>query len=82
MKIQEEGRPVRHIINWMNSPFYKRAKYLFHMSEQHYPLPYSFNITISVALVADVKDIKIHTDLILISSDISSTHTNIPTGKL
>jgi len=62
MKIQEEGRPVKHIINWMNPPVYKRAKYLVLMSEQHDPLPSSFNVKILVALVADLKDIKFHAD--------------------
>jgi hypothetical protein len=50
MKIQEEGCPVRHIMNWINSPVYKRTKYLVHMSDQNDPLPNSVDITISVAL--------------------------------
>ena len=76
-KIHKKDIPLRPIISLINSPTYFLAKILYEVLKDNLNTPIS-HINNSFELKEKIKDIIIDDDHILISLDVSSLFTNIP----
>jgi hypothetical protein len=81
-KIHKDSTPVRPVINWKQAPAYKLAKFLSQLLQTHVPLPNTFNVKNSTHLMNDLKEIPYQQDIQLVSFDIESMYSNIPTNEL
>jgi hypothetical protein len=62
IKLHKEGKPIRPIVNWKNSPGYKIATYLAKQLKNTIHLPNVFNIQNSEKLIHNLKETNIQTN--------------------
>ena len=82
IKVHKPDSPIRPVINWTNAPAYKIAKQLVKILNTHIPLPFVYNITNTIHLLTDLREIPCSNNLCFASFDISNMYTNIPTNQI
>jgi hypothetical protein len=82
IKLHKHNTPIRPIINWINAPAYKLAKYLTTTLHKHLQLPYTYNVENTISLITDLQTIEINENTRLCSFDIENMYTNIPKSNL
>lgn len=77
-KIHKENLPLRPIVSFIGSPTYKVSKYLSNFLKHAFQLD-SYHTKNSFELVAELQGVIIPENYILVSLDVVSLFTNIPT---
>jgi len=57
IKIHKADSPITPIVNWKNAPAYRLTKMLSKKLGIYIPLPYTFNVKITIQLMKDLLDI-------------------------
>ena len=78
IKLHKTGMPIRPVINNINGPTYKLAKFLAKIITSYLPLQHQYNIKNSIDLAHDLKNITIKDEYQMISFDIKDLYVNIP----
>jgi hypothetical protein len=72
------GNPIRPVVNNINAPNYKLAKFLTKNLKAYIQLPYQYNVKNSTNLAHYLEQLKIHEKHKLITFDIKDLYVNIP----
>jgi hypothetical protein len=70
VKLHKHNTPIRPIINWINAPAYKLAKFLATILQKHLQLPYTYNVKNTIHLTSDLQTIEIDEKTRMCSFDI------------
>jgi len=78
LKLQKQGNPIRPVVNNINAPAYKLAKFLTKTLKEYIILKYQYNVINSTILAQEHKQFKLNNNHRLISFDIKDLYVNIP----
>ena len=79
IKLHKPGTPIRPVVNNINAPAHKLAKFLTKTFKEHITLPYQYNTINSITLAQELKQFKLITNHRLVTFDIKDLYVNIPT---
>jgi hypothetical protein len=79
--LHKQGNPIRPVVNNINEPAYKLAKYLAKTLQEHIQLKYQYNVKNLTTLAHDLTHMKINDKHRLITFDIKDLYVNIPTKE-
>jgi hypothetical protein len=82
IKLHQENKSIRPIVNWKNSPGYKLARHVAKLLKYNIQLPNIFNVVNSRELIHNLKRIKTPVNTKECSFDIRNMYTNIPQNEL
>jgi retron-type reverse transcriptase len=78
IKLHKETKPIRPVVDYRCAPTYKVAKFMARWHKQNMNLPYTFYVNISSQGAQEIIKIKPIQSYKMITLDITSLHTNIP----
>jgi hypothetical protein len=78
INIHKENNPIRTVINNMQAPTYKLAKYMTEKITELIQLQYTFVASNSTKVANDISQIKIKSNYKLVIFDIKNLYVNIP----
>ena len=81
IKLHKLGTPIRPVVNNINAPAHKLAKFLTETLKEHITLPYQYNTKNSTTLAQELKQFKLNTNHRLVTFDIKDLYVNIPTTE-
>jgi hypothetical protein len=61
MKIHKADVPIRPVVNYINAPAYKLAKFFTKVLQSHIPLPNIYDLTYSTQLIDEINNTIYHT---------------------
>jgi hypothetical protein len=82
IKLHKQGKPIRHMVNWINCPAYKLVKHLTIVLANVLQLPNAFNVINTSTLAHSLNRIEVNKDIQMCSFDIQNIYTNIPINEL
>jgi len=81
IKFHKPGNPICPVVNNINAPAHKLAKFLTKILKEYIALPYQYNTKKSITLAHELKQLKINTNHKLVTYDIKDLYVNIPTKE-
>jgi len=81
IKLHKQGNPIRPVVNNINAPAHKLAKFLTKTLKEYITLTYQYNVVNSTILVQELKQFKLNNNHRLITFDIKDLYVNIPTTE-
>jgi len=82
IKTHKEDQPIRPVINNMQAPSYKAAKFLNRKLQNLICLPNTHTIKNSLELATELKNIQINENNRIITLDIKDLYINLPTKNI
>ena len=81
LKLHKEGKPLRPIVSFINSPSYGIAKEISKQLRKLYEMEISHSIKNAKCVIEKLKGIDINNNTKLMSLDVKDMFTNIPINK-
>ena len=81
IKLHTQGNPIRPVVNNINAPAFKLAKFLTKTLKEYITLKYQYNVVNSTILTQEFKQLKLNNNHRLITFDVKDLYVNIPTTE-
>ena len=78
IKTHKEGEPIRPVVNNIQAPSYKIAKYLNNEINSLINLPYTFTTKNLLEIAEELKTLQINEHMKIITLDIKDLHVSLP----
>jgi hypothetical protein len=82
LKIHKNDIPIRPVVNNINAPSYKLAKYMQDILLKMINLPNTYNCTDSIRLANEIVQLKAGENYKMLTLDIKDLYVNVPTNEI
>jgi hypothetical protein len=82
IKTHKSNHPIRPVINNIQAPTYKTAKFMNRKLQQLISLPYEYNVENSKQVAEEITKLQINENMRIITLDIKDMYVNLPTAGI